>query len=234
MATNAQIKLVRSLSEKKFRDEHRLFVVEGEKMVDEAINSAYQVEQVFSVGNDGQDAIRRMSHLTTPPGSIALVRIPENESSDNLPFGLSLGLDGVRDPGNLGTIIRLADWFGVKRIYCSTPGTVDAFNPNVVQATMGSIFRVRIIYTDLDGLCRRFLSEGLPVYGTLLDGEDIYTSELRGEGLLLMGNESRGLSEKTRSLVSKSLRIPSFGDSGAESLNVACACAIALSEFRRR
>ena len=234
MATNAQIKLVRSLSEKKFRDSHSLFVVEGEKMVQEALRSGYIVEQVFSAEKDGEQALSRMSHLSTPPSCLALVRIPQADLSEDIPSELCLALDGVRDPGNLGTIIRLADWFGVNTIYCASPGSVDAFNPKVVQATMGSIFRVRLVYTDLGSLCARFIEKGLPVYGTLLDGENIYTSSLRGEGLLVMGNESRGLSEGIRSLVSDSLRIPSFGRSGAESLNVACACAIALSEFRRR
>ena len=251
MISKAKIKYIRSLELKKNRLADNVFVAEGPKVVGDLLRvmraRLIVATQEWMSCNESEchgaeiievsaDELRKVSFLQTPQDVLAVFNMPDRNDTDNcvVPIGkLSLALDGVQNPGNLGTIIRIADWFGITEIFCSND-TADAFNPKVVQATMGSIFRVRIIYTDLDGLCRRFLSEGLPVYGTLLDGEDIYTSELRGEGLLLMGNESRGLSEKTRSLVCKSLRIPSFGDSGAESLNVACACAIALSEFRRR
>jgi TrmH family RNA methyltransferase len=142
---------------------------------------------------------------------------------------LSLALDGVQDPGNLGTIIRVADWFGIDTIYCS-PDTADAWNPKVVQATMGSIARVQMIYTDLEQLIS---NTSLPVYATLLDGNDIYQQELSSEGIIVMGNEGNGISAPIRQLVSRKLLIPAYRI-GAESLNVAIATAIVCSEFKRR
>lgn len=234
--THAQIKMIRSLKDKKFRDEYGLFVVEGEKLVREALDSSYEVESVYRMEEIGENVMSRISLCATPSPVLALVRIPADRSSYGkcgISGGLCLALDSVRDPGNMGTILRVADWFGVETVYLSADCT-DIFAPKVVQATMGSIFRVRTEVADIPELCRAFTSQGHPVYGTLLDGEDIYTSNLEEQALVVMGNESNGISGAVRNEISRGLRIPSFGKSGAESLNVAVATAVTLSEFRRR
>lgn len=234
--THAQIKMIRSLKDKKFRDEYGLFVVEGEKLVREALDSSYEVESVYRMEEIGENVMSRISLCATPSPVLALVRIPADRSSYGkcgISGGLCLALDSVRDPGNMGTILRVADWFGVETVYLS-PDCTDIFAPKVVQATMGSIFRVRTEVADIPELCRAFSSQGRPVYGTLLDGEDIYASDLEEQALVVMGNESNGISGAVRNEISRGLRIPSFGKSGAESLNVAVATAVTLSEFRRR
>lgn len=234
--THAQIKMIRSLKDKKFRDEYGLFVVEGEKLVREALDSSYEVESVYRMEEIGENVMSRISLCATPSPVLALVRIPADRSSCGkcgISGGLCLALDSVRDPGNMGTILRVADWFGVETVYLS-PDCTDIFAPKVVQATMGSIFRVRTEVADIPELCRTFTSQGRPVYGTLLDGEDIYASDLEELALVVMGNESNGISVAVRNEISRGLRIPSFGKSGAESLNVAVATAVTLSEFRRR
>lgn len=234
--THAQIKMIRSLKDKKFRDEYGLFVVEGEKLVREALDSSYEVESVYRIEEIGENVMSRISLCATPSPVLALVRIPADRSSYGkcgISGGLCLALDSVRDPGNMGTILRVADWFGVETVYLS-PDCTDIFAPKVVQATMGSIFRVRTEVADIPELCRAFSSQGRPVYGTLLDGEDIYASNLEEQALVVMGNESNGISGVVRNEISRGLRIPSFGKSGAESLNVAVATAVTLSEFRRR
>lgn len=234
--THAQIKMIRSLKDKKFRDEYGLFVVEGEKLVREALDSSYEVESVYRMEEIGENVMSRISLCATPSPVLALVRIPADRSSYGkcgISGGLCLALDSVRDPGNMGTILRVADWFGVETVYLS-PDCTDIFAPKVVQATMGSIFRVRTEVADIPELCRAFTSQGRPVYGTLLDGEDIYASNLEEHALVVMGNESNGISGAVRNEISRGLRIPSFGKSGAESLNVAVATAVTLSEFRRR
>lgn len=234
--THAQIKMIRSLKDKKFRDEYGLFVVEGEKLVREALDSSYEVESVYRMEEIGENVMSRISLCATPSPVLALVRIPADRCSYGkcgISGGLCLALDSVRDPGNMGTILRVADWFGVETVYLS-PDCTDIFAPKVVQATMGSIFRVRTEVADIPELCRAFTSQGRPVYGTLLDGEDIYASNLEEQALVVMGNESNGISGAVRNEISRGLRIPSFGKSGAESLNVAVATAVTLSEFRRR
>lgn len=238
MLTNAEIKKIRSLREKKFRDELGLFIVEGEKMVEEARGSHYRIRQLIRMEDAGEELMSKISLTASPSPVLAVVEKPSAGSFDassgrSLPQGLSLALDGVRDPGNMGTIIRIADWFGVETIFVSSD-TVEAYNPKVVQASMGSIFRVNVCEADIAALCRAYRAEGKPVYGTLLDGEDIYEADLKPEGLVLMGNESRGLSPEVRSELDAGLLIPSFGRSGAESLNVGVATALTLSEFRRR
>ena len=236
--THAQIKMIRSLKDKKFRDEYGLFVVEGEKLVREALDSSYKVESVYRIEEIGENVMSRISLCATPSPVLALVRIPADRMRSDrsscgkcgISGGLCLALDSVRDPGNMGTILRVADWFGVETVYLSA----DLFAPKVVQATMGSIFRVRTEVADIPELCRAFTSQGRPVYGTLLDGEDIYASNLEEQALVVMGNESNGISGAVRNEISRGLRTPSFGKSGAESLNVAVATAVTLSEFRRR
>ena len=227
------IKAIRSLSNKKYRDQAGLFVVEGEKMVSEALASDYQVVEVWRRDDIGYDAMARISQLSTPSPVLAVVKAKPLKD-DVACGGLCLALDGVRDPGNFGTIIRLADWFGADVVYASED-SVELYNPKTVQATMGAIFRKKVVYCDIPSLCRRFKEAGLPVYGTFLDGEDIYGQTLSKEGLIIMGNESAGISEAVAEQVDRRLLIPSFSNGPtAESLNVAVATAITLSEFRRR
>ena len=227
------IKAIRALSSKKHRDQTGLFVVEGEKMVSEAMESDFQVMEVWRRDDIGYDAMARISQLSSPSPVLAVVKAKPLDGEVEC-GGLCLALDGVRDPGNFGTIIRLADWFGADVIYAS-PDSVELYNPKTVQATMGAIFRKKVVYCDIPQLCRRFKEAGLPVYGTFLDGQDIYTQTLSGEGLVIMGNESAGISPQVAREVDRKLLIPSFSSGPtAESLNVAVATAITLSEFRRR
>lgn len=230
--SKAEIKLVRALREKKFRDEYGQFVVEGEKMVQEALKSDFEVLKVWRKDEIGEEAMKRISSFSTPSPVLALVKRPESREPV-LDKGLYLALDSVRDPGNLGTIIRIADWFGISAIFAS-PDCVEPWNPKVIQASMGSIFRVRFAYADLPGLCHRFRDAGMNVYGTFLDGRDIYSLPLDKNGLIVMGNESNGISDAVGAEVNARLFIPSYGSSGAESLNVAVATAVTLAEFRRR
>lgn len=250
MLTKAEIQLIKSLSQKKTRLDSGLFVAEGHKMVEEALASGFTVERVFSTGithnmaNTGRATMdivsgkemERISHLKTPTDILALVRIPDH-SFDLREAGrkLILALDDIQDPGNLGTIIRIADWFGIEDIICS-PGTADCYNPKVVQATMGALFRVRIDYVDLKSVINNVHQAGTEIYGTFLEGESIYGAELSRVGIIVMGNEGRGISDAVASTVTRKLLIPSYpaGRQGSESLNVATATAIVCSEFRRR
>lgn len=232
MLTNAEIKRIKSLHDKKFRDQLGLFVVEGEKMVQEALASDYEVLNVYRVEEEGENAMSRISGLSTPPPVMAVVRKPEaGASAVKVADGLCLALDSVRDPGNMGTIIRTADWFGVDTIYIS-PDSVDIYNPKVIQSTMGSIFRCRKVIADIPQVCSRFRQKGLPVYGMFLDGKDIYGADLQGSGLIVMGNESNGISAATGAEVTHRLLIPRAEGSRAESLNVAVATAVTLSIFK--
>ncbi len=227
MLSKAEIKRLKSLSDKKFRDQYGQFLVEGEKLVAEALASDFDVLEVY---REDPEIMARISALSTPPPVAALVRKPQPRSL-SLGRGLYLALDSVRDPGNMGTLLRLADWFGISTVFAS-PDCVETFNPKTVQASMGSVFRVAAVYCDLPDICKRFRALDMPVYGTFMEGEDIYTQHLASEGLVIMGNESNGISAEVASCVSTRLNIPSFGG-GAESLNVAVAAAVVLSEFRR-
>ena len=245
--SNNQIKFVKSLHQKKSRDEHGLFLVEGEKMVDEAVSSPFKVEAVYRREDIGDEAMGRISALANPSPVLAVVRKPEDsyvsDASELLPVlkggGLFLALDTIRDPGNLGTILRIADWFGIKAVFAA-PDTVDLFNPKVVQSTMGAIFRVKMHYVDLPSLSRIVLASGGKVYGTFLDGQNLYHKDLdNGESapsVIVIGNESNGISEEMAKLVSDRLYIPPFppDDPGSESLNAAIATSITVAEFRRR
>lgn len=234
MITNAEIKHVRSLREKKFRDESGEFVVEGEKMVREALASGFEPVSVWRTEEIGEAAMSRISQLSSPSPVLAVLKMPSpGGPTEILQNELYLALDSVRDPGNLGTIIRIADWFGVKTLFVSED-CVDQYNPKVVQASMGSLFRVKVVPSELTGVCARFREKGMEVYGTVLDGEDIYKENISPCGLVVMGNESVGISPGVRSCLTGRLLIPSFGQGGAESLNVAVATAVTLSEFRRR
>lgn len=238
--TQAEIKQIRSLREKKFRDAYGLFVVEGEKMVQEALLSDFEVVRVWRRDEIGEAAMARISQLSTPSPVLAVVARPE-PAGIVLQRSLCLGLDGIRDPGNLGTILRIADWFGVETVFASDD-CVDLFNPKVIQASMGSVFRVRVVTADLVDISRRFREAGMRVYGTFLDGKNLYQETLVPEGFVLMGNEANGIRPEVAAEADARLLIPSFGRSaretgagtGAESLNVAAATAITLSEFRRR
>ncbi len=232
--SRTEIKLIHSLSSKKFRDREGLFVVEGEKMVDEALHSPkVEVVKVFRRADIGEDLMARISLLDTPSPALAIVRKPVYSEPASLE-DLSLALDSVRDPGNMGTILRIADWFGVNTIYASAD-SVDCFNPKAVQASMGSIFRVDVRYCQLDEVCRKSRESGNEVCGTFLDGDSIYTLDLPRNALLIMGSEAFGISEGIASLVSRRLYIPKYSSGrGAESLNVAAATAVTLAEFRRQ
>lgn len=240
MLTVAEIKFIKSLSQKKFRDSSGLFVAEGEKLVAEALASRFQVEKVYRREEIGEAAMARITGLFSPSPALALVHRPDDLSQAKVPEkGLFLALDGIRDPGNLGTILRVADWFGIDAVFCS-PDTVDCFNPKVVQATMGAIFRVRIHYTDIPVLCSSAQSIGGKVYGTFLDGENFYAKDLSNgadkPSVIVIGNEANGITEKTAACVTDRLYIPPYpaDDAGSESLNAAVATAITVAEFRRR
>ena len=244
MISKNQLKYIRQLEQKKYRRREGLFVAEGTKVVGDLLQR-YRPEAVFATADwpapagitpqlVTDDELRRISFLQHPQQVLALFPLPSvNSLPSSVNSELSLALDGVQDPGNLGTIIRIADWFGISTIICSED-TVDAWNPKVVQATMGSIARVNIIYNNLPEFLDS-LPTDFPVYGTFLDGDNIYTQELTHEGLIIMGNEGNGISDAVRAKVNRRLLIPDFhqGET-ADSLNVAIATAITCSEFRRR
>ncbi len=244
-------KLIRSLELKKNRRRERLFVAEGPKVVEEMMkrflphtivttNECLDMALMWKQGHPlmqivevNDEELRKASFLQHPQHILALFYMPEETHDADPSHSLTIALDGVQDPGNLGTIIRIADWFGIDNIVCS-PDTADAYNPKVVQATMGSLSRVNIKYVSLDSFFDT-LPSGTPVYGTLLDGEDIYARNLSPHGIIVMGNEGNGISPAIRQRITDRLLIPNFrlGD-GAESLNVAIATAITCSEFKRR
>ena len=230
--TQAEIKQIRSLREKKYRDALALFVVEGEKLVQEALDSGFKVVRVLRREEIGDAVMARISQLSSPSPVLAVVARPE-PAADEPVRGLCLALDGIRDPGNMGTIIRIADWFGVETVYASAD-CVELFNPKVIQASMGSVFRVRLVTADIPALARRFREAGMRVYGTFLDGADLYREALQPEGLVVMGNEASGIRAEVAAQVDRRLLIPAWEGAGAESLNVASATAVVLSEFRRR
>jgi TrmH family RNA methyltransferase len=242
MISKNNIKFVHQLEQKKYRRKEGLFVAEGPKVVGDLIAAGFKPRMLFAVNEWIQqkrittaqevteDELRKLSFLQHPQQVLGIFEMPaqsqQNALSDN---ELYLALDGVQDPGNLGTIIRLADWFGIQTIYCSED-TADVWNPKVIQATMGSIARINVVYTDLQELIDH---TKMPVYGTLLDGQDIYAQELTSNGIIVMGNEGNGISPEIRKLITNKLLIPKFQE-GPESLNVAIATAITCSEFKRR
>ncbi|TWO33253.1 RNA methyltransferase [Seonamhaeicola sediminis] len=238
MLSKNQIKLITSLKQKKYRQQHGLFVVEGVKTIRELLQSNLELHSIYTTETFNIDAksefliseveLKKISFLKTPNRALSIFKIPKSKSIDKTQ--LIVALDDVRDPGNLGTIIRLCDWFGIKDLVCSKE-TVDCFNPKVIQATMGSITRVNICYVDLI----EFLSDSeLTSFGAFMDGNSIYKIKIPSEGVLVMGNEANGISKEVESLVKKKISIPRFGElQETESLNVATATAILLSEFRR-
>lgn len=242
MVSKSQIKLIRSLAQKKYRLKHGLFVVEGKKTVTELLASDLKLYKLFTVEDSflapaentmllDAGELKKISFLKNPQTVLAVFEIPELDEIKN--EGLILALDGVRDPGNLGTIIRLCDWFGIKDLVCSED-TVDCYNPKVVQATMGSLSRVNISYRNLTGFLEENRQENKPVFGAFMDGENVYKSTMPARAVLVMGNEANGISADIERLISKKIAIPQFGETKeTESLNVSTATAILLSEFRR-
>lgn len=243
----SEIKWIKSLSQKKFRDEYGLFVVEGRKMVEELVCSAFITHRIIttqpldfpvaghSVEQVNAATMARLSALKTPPSVLAVVEKPvASKFPPPAPDELLLALDNIQDPGNVGTIIRLADWFGIRRLVCS-PGTADCYNPKVVQATMGAIFRVKLHYTELPEFLRQ-AKKSTVIYGAFLDGNNIYQKQLTPGGVVVVGNESNGISPEVAAAVSGRLFIPPFpaGAVTSESLNVAVSTAILCAEFRRR
>jgi TrmH family RNA methyltransferase len=241
MVSKNQIKLITSLQQKKYRTSNKLFFAEGVKVVQELLDSNFELEHLYSTQNDFEDVLpskkslileadlKKISALATANSCLAVFKIPlEKKIKES---GLIVALDSIRDPGNLGTILRLCDWFGVKEIVCSKE-TVDLYNPKVVQATMGSIARVNMSYIDLNSF---IAATNLPVFGTFMDGVNIYKTTLPQEGIVVMGNEANGISKELEKLIKNKLSIPRFGEiQKTESLNVATATAIILSEFRRQ
>lgn len=241
----AEIQLVRSLADKRGRTEQGLFLAEGEKLIGELRTSHLRVRRIYALegifaGDEvevvTQREMERLSQLKTPSNSVAVVEIPRYRlRPEELRERLTLALDEVQNPGNLGTIIRLADWFGIRDILCSE-GTADCFNPKVVQATMGAILRVRVHYTDLRATLAAAARDGIAVYGTFLEGENLYESRLSPAGIIVMGNEGRGVTPSVAQCISRKLFIPPWPADrrGSESLNVAMATGIVCAEFRRR
>ena len=250
MVSKNKIKYIRSLELKKNRISERIFVAEGNKLVADML-PFYTCKLLLAKPNwmatqgdipaeellvAEEDDIRKASFLKNPQDVLALFHYPEWNLEEADPRkDLVLLLDGIQDPGNLGTIIRLADWFGIEHIVCSTD-TADVFNPKTVKTTMGALAHVKVHYTELAGYIRHWKGNSVPVYGTFLDGDNLYGRSLTKNGLLIMGNEGNGVRPEIASLADERLYIPNYpqGRETAESLNVAIATAILCSEFRRR
>jgi TrmH family RNA methyltransferase len=257
MISASQSKLIRSLRQKKYREQHRLYVGEGHKMVTELMagmsEGGHRIQQLFATGEWIQqnqlvlrqleikasetslDALKKISSMVTPQPVLVVVAIPERTLQlETLLKNPVLGFEAVRDPGNLGTIIRTADWFGIGHIICS-PDSVDVYNPKVVQATMGAITRVNVYYLDIKQLLLNSELKKKTVYGTYLEGNNIYGMAMDQNPLILFGNESQGLSHRYDQLIGKKISIPSFSRTGigSESLNLASSVAVVCSELRR-
>ena len=235
-----QLKLIQSLSQKKYRSKHQLFMAEGVKVVNELLHSSFELVQLFATADficaDFQDKktliseadLKKVSQLKTPNEVLGLFRIPTPQPISNT--GLTVVLDAINDPGNLGTIIRLCDWFGISQLVCSED-TVDCYNPKVVQASMGSLPRIAIHYTNVTTYLQQ---SNLPIFMADMDGENVYKKILPQEAILILGNEANGVSDAIKQLANQIISIPRFGEiQQTESLNVATATAILLSEFRR-
>ncbi|NOX46827.1 MAG: RNA methyltransferase [Chlorobi bacterium] len=253
MFSKNTIKHINSLKLRKFRLLHKQFFAEGPKLVSELLESDFIVEQVLGLPESGIMGIQhkypetefvsitkkeldRISLLKTPNEVVAITEIPASGLFPIMAFSdIVLLLDEIKDPGNMGTIIRTADWFGIRHIVC-TRDSVDVFNPKTVQATMGSLTRVCVHYTDLVAFLKN-IPDGLPVYGTLLDGKNIYDTQLSENGIIIIGNESRGISKELLSFITEPIYFPHFPSTqkaGAESLNASVATAVVLAEFRRQ
>lgn len=249
MLSKNSVKYINSLRVKKFRTEENLFIAEGERLIDELLHSVLQIKAIYHTSDwslklkqldieffeISEDEMKKISGLSSYPKVLALVKIPYFDISlIDFSNSLTIALDEIQDPGNLGTIIRLADWFGIDYIICSQ-GTVDAFSPKVVQASMGAISRVKINYCDLPKKLKEY-SKTIPIYGTFMAGDDIYHTNLSSKGIIVMGNEGNGISIEVESFITQKIHIPTFAANrtSVESLNVAMATAIVCSEFKRR
>jgi RNA methyltransferase, TrmH family len=251
MASRATISFLRALHQKKFRLQENAFLAEGPRLVEEVLRSKYSVQKIFSTAqwlapedinlpeNEflTQKELEQVSALHTPNKVLAVVTIPEQKPLTVIPSsGLHLMIDQVSDPGNLGTILRIADWFGFEKIVCS-PDTVELYNPKVVQSTMGSLFRMDVTYQSLSGLLiENAETVNLPVFASVMNGQSIYERPLAASGWIILGNESRGIQPVLKPFVTESILIPASSPSGlhAESLNVAVAAGIICAEFRRQ
>lgn len=248
--SKAKISLIKSLSIKKYRSEHNLFIVEGHKIISELLKSTFKIKflihtEKYNINLEStnieiikvdESEIKKISNLKTPPSVIAIVEIPKKKLNIlSLKEKLTLAIDDIQDPGNLGTIIRICDWFGLENIICSLNST-DVFNPKVIQATMGAFLRVNVSYKDL----KTFIPEYKKVtankcYGTFLEGENIYKTNLTTNGLIILGNEGQGISKEIEETIDSKIFIPpySIDKEHSESLNISIAAAIICSEFRR-
>lgn len=239
MVVKSQLKLIKSLHQKKYRSQHGLFFVEGIKVVTELLQAGFKPYCVLAtdatllkneeikVDQITEKDLQQISALKTANKILAVFYMPEIKSVDFSEW--IVVLDDVRDPGNLGTIIRLCDWYDIKQLVCSK-NTVDCYNPKVLQASMGSIARVALVYEDLETLLK---GSEVPVYGSFMDGASVYSKNLPEKGILIMGNEANGISEEVNQFISQKIAIPQFGNKTTESLNVATATAILLNEIRR-
>lgn len=240
MISKSEIKSITQLQQKKYRDERGLFIAEGPKVIKELLAEGLRVQRFFSTEITSLSEVsetrhrhitaqelKKISNLKTANTSLAVFEKPDLQNMKD--SGLVVALDAVRDPGNLGTIIRLCDWFGVTQLLCSQD-TADCYNPKVVQATMGSIARVSVQYVSL---AETLQNSKLPIFGAFMDGKNVYKSKLPQEGIIVMGNEANGISKEISAIISEKISIPQFGIATTESLNVATATAILLSEFKR-
>lgn len=239
MVVKSQIKFIKNLQQKKYRTQNKLFVVEGIKTVNELLKSTLKVYKVFVTESSvmemngdfieliSEAELKKMSGLASPNKVLGVFHIPGPKQIDFTDWVLAL--DDVRDPGNMGTIIRLCDWFGIANLLCS-PTSVDCYNPKVLQATMGSISRVNIVYENLQQL---FAQIEVPIYGAFMDGKVVYKEQFPKRGVLVMGNEANGVSGAIENLIGKKICIPQYGTNTTESLNVATATAILMNEIRR-
>jgi len=254
MISKNKVKFIISLQKKKTRDEENLFVIEGDKLVREFLRAKKQIKilaakpefiksltpDMMNIAEETEsvsyEELKKLSSLKAPHNALAVVVKPDTLMDINNIFNqISVSLENVQDPGNLGTIIRAAAWFGIKDIVCS-PDSVDLYNPKVIQSTMGAILHVNVHYTELNDFLLQAKEKNVPVFGTLLDGQSIYDNKLASKGVILLGNESKGISEDLMPLITQKIRIPGTGNStpGIDSLNVGMAASIVFSEFFRR
>jgi TrmH family RNA methyltransferase len=253
MISKNKANFIISLQQKKKREEEKLYVVEGDKLVKEFLVAKVKVrtlvakpeflnslplvhkQGVEEIIQASYDDLKKISTLKTPHNALAVIRMPERKmNTDDIAKGLTVALDCVQDPGNLGTIIRAAAWFGIRNIYCSSD-CVDVFNPKVIQASMGAVLHVNIFYTSLRDLLETAASFKVKVFGTMLMGDSIYSHKLASSGIILLGNESKGISEELLPYVTDRIMIPkqSDGKTGIDSLNVSMAASVIFSEFTR-
>ena len=254
MISKNRAKFIVSLQKKKVRDEERLFVIEGDKIVREFLASGIRINSLIAkpefissiphellnsvseVDDVSYDELKAISTLKTPHNALAIIQMPDRDlNPDEVYNELCVALDFVQDPGNMGTIIRAAGWFGIKNIICS-PDCVDVYNPKVIQASMGALLHVNIFYSDLKNFLKTAEKENIPVFGTLLEGESIYSYRLTNKGVILLGNESKGISPELFPFITDKIMIPKFsmGKHGIDSLNVGMAASVVFSEFARR